>query len=139
MPQTPLPLESLSPCNLLICEDRHDNILFISALTKLLGCEITTARNGKEAVEICQTSKFDVILMDLAMPIMGGLEASKSITTSDNPNKSTPIVAVTADNDPIVKAGCSNFGINYYLTKPICKSALHRILSECKAAVAGDN
>jgi CheY-like chemotaxis protein len=107
---------------------------FISALTTRLGCKITTARNGKEAVEQCHIQKFDVILMDLAMPIMCGLEASKLIKNSDNPNQTTPIVAVTADNDPIVKAGCCNFGIHYYLTKPICKTNLHRIISECKAA-----
>lgn len=133
MLQTVTTLKTLAPFTVLICDDRDDNIRQISALSQLLGCHVTTAINGQEAVKYCQNQKFDAILMDLVMPGMSGLEAARAIHSAESPNKATPIIAVTADEDPIVKAGCSSFGIDYYMTKPIKESTLHRILSECQA------
>ena len=133
MLQTVTTLKTLAPFTVLICDDHDDNIRQISALSQLLGCHVTTAINGQEAVEYCQNQKFDAILMDLVMPGISGLEAARAIHSAERPNKTTPIIAVTADEDPIVKAGCSSFGIDYYMTKPIEESTLHRILCECQA------
>lgn len=134
MPQNQPPFISLAPCNVLICEDLEKNIELACSLTQGFGCTITTACNGQEAIEHCRDQQFDAILMDLAMPVISGLEASRWISSEENPNQRTPIIAVTADNDPIVKAGCNSFGIEYYMTKPIDAATLHRILSECKAS-----
>jgi CheY-like chemotaxis protein len=139
MPQNRASFTSLAPCRVLICEDLERNIALACSITQGFGCEITTASNGEEAVEHCQHQKFDVILMDLAMPVMSGLEASRLITSAVNPNQTTPIVAVTADHDPIVKAGCHSFGIAYFITKPVDEATLHRILSECKAMATAES
>ena len=71
--------------------------------------------------------------MDLAMPVMCGLEASKAIRGTENPNQHTPIIAVTADINPIVKTACANFGIEYYISKPIDSDSLYRTMSELHA------
>jgi len=139
MPHNNPSLASLAPCSVLICEDIEKNIELVSSFTRRFGCVITIASNGEEAVEHCQNQKFDVILMDLAMPVMSGLEASRLIRSSENTNQTTPIVAVSADKDPIVKAGCHSFGIAYYMTKPVDASTLHRILSKCKAMAIADD
>ncbi|CAA6679842.1 MULTISPECIES: response regulator [unclassified Lentimonas] len=125
--------ESLAPFHVLICEDRDDNLLLAQLLVKSFGCECSSARDGAEAVNTCQETKFDVILMDLAMPVMCGLEASKAIRASENPNQHTPIIAVTADINPIVKSACANFGIEYYISKPINSDSLYRAMSELHA------
>lgn len=139
MPQNQPSFTSLAPCSVLICEDIEKNIELVSLFTRRFGCFITIASNGEEAVKHCQNQKFDVILMDLAMPVMSGLEASRLIRGSENTNQTTPIVAVSADKDPIVKAGCHSFGIAYYITKPVDESTLYRILSECKAMAIADD
>ncbi len=125
--------ESLAPFHVLICEDRDDNLLFAQTLVTSFGCEVSSARDGAEAIKICQDTSFDVILMDLAMPVMNGLEASKQIRESENPNQHTPIIAVTADINPIVKTACASFGIEYYISKPIDSGSLYRTMSELRA------
>lgn len=127
------PRKSLAPFHVLICEDREDNLVLAQILLKSFGCETSTARNGTEAVKACQETAFDVILMDLAMPVMSGLEASEQIRKCKGLNQQTPIIAVTADINPIVKTACGSFGIEYYHSKPINNDSLYRNMSELRA------
>ncbi|WPJ96559.1 response regulator [Coraliomargarita algicola] len=120
--------QSLSPCHLLICEDNEENLLLIEALAASFGCNTTAAINGQEAIERCSEAQYDAILMDLAMPIISGLEASKRIRTSDNLNKNTPIIAVTAEVSPLAQSASVSFGINKYISKPIDAGLLHQTI-----------
>lgn len=100
--------------NLLVAEDNDSNFLLLKAMLK--ECHLTRAKNGEEAVALAQKKRYDAILMDIRMPIMDGLEATKRIRTFD---KETTIVAITAnafDSDKIsaLAAGCNNF-----VTKPL--------------------
>lgn len=99
---------------ILVVEDIQSNFLLVSALLKKYN--LLHAANGKEAVEIVRTQPVDMVLMDMKMPVMDGLTATKEIRKF---NKQTPIVALTAhafESDQIaaLEAGC-----NDYLVKPI--------------------
>lgn len=115
--------KDIKGCNILLVEDNEINILIAQDLLEKEGVNITVAKNGKEAVNIFTKSKekeFDVILMDLMMPIMNGYDATREIRTqSRNDALSIPIIAMTGKTfaDEIKEA--MDVGMNGYLTKPI--------------------
>ncbi len=100
-----------------------DDILINRQIAKIglirLGFNVIEAANGAEAVKIASKTKFDLIIMDIQMPIMNGLDATRIIRNIDNLNSDTMIIACTAD---VVSIGDDNFekhGLNYYLPKPV--------------------
>ncbi|MGZ0654656.1 response regulator [Coraliomargarita sp. W4R53] len=125
MSPRPSRFESLAPCHLLVCEDNESNLILIQTIVASFGCTTSTARNGQEAIERCQDSHYDAILMDLAMPLMSGLEAAKHIRVNESPNLKTPIIAVTAEVSPLAQRASISFGINEYISKPIDADLLH--------------
>jgi CheY-like chemotaxis protein len=86
--------------------------------------------NGQEAVDICKSEVFDIILMDLQMPVMNGYDATIHIRNSDNQNKNIPIIALTASamKDQMDKSIDS--GMNDFLTKPFTPTQLKDQLSK---------
>ena len=86
--------------------------------------EIETANNGKEALEALEKKSYDLILMDIQMPVMDGLTAAKQIRKNDC-YKSIPIIAVTAHAMKGYRELCLNAGMNDYITKPVDKNLLH--------------
>jgi CheY-like chemotaxis protein len=101
---------------ILIAEDVDINLFLLVEALKATKAEITRAKNGLEAVELTKINSYDLILMDIRMPIMDGIEATKEIRKFNN---TTPIIAQTAqsendDLDNITAAGC-----NDYVAKPI--------------------
>jgi len=110
-----IPTEYLSG-RVLLAEDNIDNQELLLIYLNRMGVNVTVVENGLLAVEAVNEHVFDLVLMDLRMPIMGGLEA---ITVLRNKGIEVPIVALTAnamkeDRDACFKAGCNGF-----LTKPI--------------------
>ncbi|HBR94532.1 MAG TPA: hypothetical protein DEA90_10240 [Opitutae bacterium] len=122
--------ESLAPCHLLVCEDNEDNLFLIQTLARSYGCTTTSAHNGQQAIDYCQETHYDAILMDLAMPRVSGLEASKLIRSSDNPNQKTPIIAVTAEVCSLAQSASVSFGINAYISKPVDPVLLHQTIQK---------
>ena len=88
-------------------------------MIKKLGCRVSKAADGQEAVELCQGERFDLILMDCQMPIMDGFEATRAIRQSNNPNHDVPIIAVTANVMSGDRERCLEAGMNDYVKKPI--------------------
>jgi len=86
--------------------------------------EIETANNGKEALAALEKNIYDLILMDIQMPVMDGLTAAKSIRQNES-YKSIPIIAVTAHAMKGYRELCLNAGMNDYITKPVDKNLLH--------------
>jgi PAS domain S-box-containing protein len=86
--------------------------------------EIDTANNGKEALAAMEKKDYDLILMDIQMPVMDGLTAAKQIRKNDH-YQSIPIIAVTAHAMKGYRELCLNAGMNDYLTKPVDKDLLH--------------
>ncbi len=91
---------------------------------KILGMETQSATNGKEAVALTSQHKFDLILMDVQMPVMDGLEATHKIR-EQNGGSAIPIVAFTANPN---RNMCFEAGMSDYLFKPVMISELKRIL-----------
>lgn len=116
--------------NILIVEDRLDNAVLIEAYVDRFGGKTTLATNGLEAVAKCREEKFDLILMDLAMPEMDGLEATRHIRDDeDSRNRDTPILALTADVSGDTAARCKESGMNDYVAKPVRPLEMFRAMS----------
>ncbi len=113
----------------LLVEDNEVNIKVAEAKLKMFGLEVTVAHNGKEAVEIASKEKFDIIFMDMQMPIMDGLTATR-IIKKDMCNRATPIVAMTANVLSEDREKCFDAGMRYFVPKPINKRELSNVLSE---------
>lgn len=115
-----------SEAKILLVEDNPINVKLMQTLLKRFGISVETASNGRECIESLQTSKFDLILMDVQMPEMGGIEATRIIR--GDLNKSIPIVALTAAAMKHDQDKCLAAGMNDYLTKPIDASLLKKCL-----------
>ena len=109
----------------LIAEDEPDNYFYLEILLKNKVKHIDHAINGKEAVEMVSKNLYHLILMDLKMPIMGGLEAT-GIIKSTHPG--IPVIAVTAFAQPEEKESAFKAGCDDYITKPIERSKLFSIM-----------
>lgn len=111
------------PRSILVAEDNDSNYLLIKAI--LRKCELTRAYNGAEAVALVAQHHYNAILMDIKMPVMDGLEATRRIREVD---KDIPIIAVTAnafdsDRTKALEAGCSAF-----IAKPLKRLDLEEVL-----------
>jgi CheY-like chemotaxis protein len=120
-----------SPLRILLVEDSRDNQLLIQTYLKQTTYHIDLAENGRVAVDKFQNGHYDVVLMDMQMPVMDGLEATKMIREWERHEgvTKTPIIALTAlalkqEAAKIFEAGC-----NAHMTKPIKKTTLLDILS----------
>ncbi len=108
----------------LVAEDHAVNRRIVSLFLQPLGCRLTMVENGAEAVEAADTEPFDVILMDMQMPVMDGLEASRVIRQGAGLNARTPIIALTANALDHHRAAWAEAGVATFLTKPVDPRAL---------------
>jgi PAS domain S-box-containing protein len=113
---------------ILLVEDNAVNRLVATNMLQQLACQVEIAENGQEAVDKCKINNYDLILMDIQMPIMDGVEATKQIRRGDN--KDTPIVAITANHqEPDLKIYFSA-GMDDCLGKPVAIEDLHSIVDK---------
>jgi len=89
---------------------------------------VTLAADGALGLACAQEQGYDLILMDIQMPVMNGFDATRAIRASKGPNTQTPIVALTANAMQSDKDACYAAGMNDFLTKPFSKSGLTEIL-----------
>ena len=80
--------------------------------------DVSVANNGQEALDLCQTQRFDLIFMDMHMPVMDGLACTRNIRQTPNPNQKTPIIALTANAFREDAERCIAAGMDGYLSKP---------------------
>ena len=104
---------------ILIVDDVAANREIVSVMLNLFGHSLTEATNGLEAVEAAMHQPFDLILMDLQMPGMDGLAATRAIRAESDANRNTPIVALSANAMATHVAECAAAGMNDHLAKPI--------------------
>ena len=113
------------PLHVLVAEDHDVNRQVMDAVLESLGHRATFAANGQEAVDAVRRQVFDVVLMDLHMPVMDGFEATRRIRALPEPARAAvPIFALTADAFPETRDRCLVAGMNDFLTKPIVSQAL---------------
>ncbi|MDD2986111.1 PAS domain S-box protein [Flavobacterium sp.] len=117
--------------NILIVEDNNINALLAKTLLKKImpNAKISGVSNGLEALEKFQESPFDIIFMDIQMPVMNGYEATEEIRKLSN-GKTVPIIALTAGTVVGEKEKCLNIGMNDYVSKPIIKGSLEEIIAK---------
>lgn len=124
-PEVPLP-----PMHILVAEDNATNRVVARALLEQMGQRIAFAGNGAEAIRAVQAEDFDLVLMDISMPVMDGLEATCQIRAMEGARGSLPIIALTAHAGRAEQEACLDAGCNEVLTKPLdpaaLRSALHR-------------
>jgi CheY-like chemotaxis protein len=120
--------------SLLLAEDNAVNLKFALKLLQREGHRVTVANNGKEAVALWESKPFDLVLMDIQMPEMDGLDATRSIRAKEKEKGGrTPIIAMTANAMAGDREMCIEAGMDGYVTKPVKKDALfaevQRVLS----------
>ncbi len=121
--------EKSKKCTILLVEDNLVNQKLATRLLQKLGHEIILAENGQVACNLFQTEQFDLILMDMQMPIMGGLEATIKIREWEKHyGGHVPIIAMTANAMQGDREKCLNAGMDDYLTKPIKIESLKEVL-----------
>ena len=111
----------------LVAEDNPVNREVIVALLQPLGLQIECAEDGVAAVDLCRSSRYDLILMDVQMPRMNGLAATRVLRDLGSASR-TPIVALTADALTESRAECLAAGMDDFLTKPVEPNALYNCL-----------
>jgi signal transduction histidine kinase/CheY-like chemotaxis protein/ligand-binding sensor domain-containing protein len=136
--EQPAPAESLpisSPARrnfggrVLIAEDNIVNQRVARRFLERLGCTVDVVDDGAHAVEVLEHTAYDFVLMDMQMPIMDGLEASRRIRAREHPGQRVPIVALTADAMVGTLERCLAAGMDDYLTKPIDAKRLEEVLA----------
>lgn len=120
----------------LVVDDNAINLKVASLLLERAGCNVVLAENGSEAVAKAEERTFDLILMDMRMPVMDGLEATQKIISTSPLNALTPIVAVTANAYESDRRACLEAGMVEHLAKPLKPSALRQVLQRYVYAVS---
>ncbi|WP_421182166.1 two-component sensor histidine kinase BarA [Aeromonas enteropelogenes] len=128
LPAQPSPRQ-LQPIKVLAVDDNAANLKLIAAMLKEMVSQVVVCKNGKEAVKQAQSQSFDIIFMDIQMPIMDGISATQAIR-SQSLNTSTPIVAVTAHAIPGERERLIRQGMDDYLAKPIDESMLAQLIAD---------
>jgi CheY-like chemotaxis protein len=111
----------------LVVDDSIDNLTLISLDLQQNGYRVATATNGEEALKIAAMINPDLILMDLAMPVVDGLESTRQIRLSEN-LKDIPVIALTAFSTDGFRRAAHQTGFDGYLTKPIDFTRLHELM-----------
>jgi two-component system sensor histidine kinase/response regulator len=109
---------------ILVAEDERSSRRLVTAMLDGLSCQIDIAENGIEAVEAVRLMRYDLVLMDLNMPRLGGIEAASAIRRMDGRRGATPIVVITGDDSEETVGRCRAAGINEVIAKPIGEEAL---------------
>ncbi|MEQ9813776.1 MAG: ATP-binding protein [Azospirillaceae bacterium] len=133
--------DKLRPLTIMLAEDHKPNQMLMAEILRRSGHTIVTAGDGQEAVDEAEKQPFDVILMDIQMPKLDGIQAMQAIKAGDGPNRTTPVVALTAN---AVKEDHELYladGMTACVTKPVDWKALFdlfvELLPEAVGAVAG--
>ncbi len=120
--------KKLDLAKLLIVEDNPVNIFVISEYLKEWKINFDTAKNGKKAIEAAKKKNYDVILMDLHMPVINGFEASSTIRNL-NLEKQPVILALSATSREAIEAELNRAGIDDFISKPFGPEDLHKLIS----------
>jgi CheY-like chemotaxis protein len=128
---TPLTPAPQSGPHVLLADDNEINILLGQELLQRLGCRVTTAANGRQALGRLEEAHFELILMDCRMPEMDGYKATAEIRRRNVTlnGQRVPIIALTANAAEGDRQRCLDAGMDDYLTKPFRRRDLERVLA----------
>jgi CheY-like chemotaxis protein len=133
-PEVAIPTFDNRNLKILIADDSEDNVMLMQHYLSKMNFQVEIASDGKEAVEKFQNNKFDIVFMDIQMPIMDGYTATQTIRAYEAEHKlpRTPIMALTAyvlkeEEEKSLRAGC-----DMHLAKPIKKETILKIVANLK-------
>ena len=121
---------SLSGLKILLVEDNKINQIVAAKFLKKWDCKVSFADNGEQALDQVITNNFDLILMDIQMPIMNGYQAAEAIRGMSEPHNKIPIIALTADVLPKVREEALRVGMDDLMTKPFNAEKLQGIIRQ---------
>jgi two-component system sensor histidine kinase/response regulator len=128
-----LPVAEISPASqslrILLAEDNLVNQRVAMTMLRKMGHRITLATNGLEALEQWRQSDFDLILMDVQMPVMTGLEAAKQIRQEETTGAHVPIVAMTASAMSEDRDRCLTAGMDDFISKPVSYKGIEQMIT----------
>ncbi len=121
--------EQAEPQTVLLVEDTEDNRFMMRRLLEMTGYRVIEAMNGEEAVKLARKESPNLILMDLSLPVIDGLAATRLIRKLPE-FKSTPIIAVSAHDTSDFQSEAMDAGCNTYVTKPIDFNELELLIAK---------
>ena len=122
-------IEKAEPLTVLLVEDTEDNRFMMRRLLEMAGYHVVEAMNGEEAVKLAKSESPHLILMDLSLPVIDGLAATRLIRRLPH-CESTPIIAVSAHDTSDFQSEAIDAGCNSYVTKPIDFNELEELIAK---------
>ena len=138
----PRPTPSNRKLEILLVEDNIINQKLALALLQQYGHTVTVAHNGSQAISLFEKNEFDLVLMDIQMPVMDGFEATRGIRdyeASQSCATETPIIALTAYASSADRERCLAAGMNEYISKPIRAESLRRLIEEQTGSITDEH
>jgi len=126
--------DGLAGLRVLVAEDHPVNQRVLDLLLSPTGCRLTFCDDGAQAVELAAVQDFDAILMDMQMPVLDGLEATRRIKAGRGPNAATPVIALTANALDHHRAAWAEVGVRAFVSKPIDPRELFTVLANAARA-----
>jgi signal transduction histidine kinase/ligand-binding sensor domain-containing protein/DNA-binding response OmpR family regulator len=123
------PAPPLAPAHVLVVEDQSLNRDVAEGMLRSLGVEVTTAHDGRHALEMLERNHYDVVLMDCRMPVMDGFTATAELRRREPPGQHVPVIALTADTTCAAREACLRAGMDDYLGKPFKRATLRAALA----------
>ena len=127
------PLEIPTGTRILLADDAAPNRELVSVILGSLGLLVDAVCDGSEALEAVRTGEYDLVLMDVHMPVMDGMAATRAIRALGDERALTPVIALTANVLPEQIARCDEAGMDAHVGKPIQVSELARVIATCLA------
>jgi len=117
--RTPSPDDGANKPRILVVEDNESNARVAETMLRRCGLSVDLAPDGEAAVRKCLEGTYDLVLMDLSMPVMNGFDATREIRANGSPNRETPILGLSAHVGAEVKRDCLAAGMTGFVPKPI--------------------
>ncbi|MEO6341174.1 MAG: ATP-binding protein, partial [Caulobacteraceae bacterium] len=128
-------LRNAEGAQVLVADDHEVNQRVLRLILEPLGYQITMVADGRQAVDAAALRTFDVIILDMQMPVMGGVQAADTIRRSAGPNRATPIIALTANAQQKNREEWAAVGVDMFMTKPI---DMHALIDMVWTAASGE-
>ncbi|MCI5212484.1 MAG: response regulator, partial [Candidatus Electrothrix sp. ATG2] len=113
----------------LAADDNRGNQVLIRTFLKKIDLPVDFVDNGEDVLRKVQETDYDVVFMDVNMPVMDGLEATRRIRAEITPERQPWIIAITANVAAEDRQACTDAGMNDFLEKPFAKAAFQRVLA----------
>ena len=127
--KTPEDVPATRALNVLVAEDNRVNRQIAERILEQLGHHVDCVEDGEAVLEVIETARYDVIFMDVNMPVLNGLEATQMIRAMEGGDHRTPIIGLTADATAEAKRQCEEAGMDAVTFKPVSPAAIRTVLA----------